>query len=391
MRVGYLLADPGIPVGGTKGASVHVAEVCRALVAAGVEVTLVAQRVVGPPPDGVDLVHVDPGPLPKGPAGERLRIEAARAYAARAADVFAATRPDVVYERLALFFGGGRALAARLGVPRLVEVNAPVAAERAAHFGLVEQTTASALEREALVDAAVLAVSFPLARWALRRGAASAAIVPNGVDLARFNPAVIGPVGQARRVGLGLAGRPVVGFVGSLKPWHGVDVLLAAAGDLAAQWPELAVLVVGDGPAGERLRALAGVGPLAGRVHFTGAVAQDEVPGWLAACDIAVAPYLPVDDFYFSPLKVAEAMAAGVPVVSSRFPPIESMLADTGLLVTPGDPVALAAAVHRLLADPTFGSKLAAAARDRAVELLGWDRIASRILSAAQAELVGQP
>jgi len=389
-RVVYLLPDPGVPVDGTKGASVHVAEVCRALAARGAEVTLVAQRCArgGDPVDRVrgafQLVLLDPGPLPRGPGGDPARIAAADDFAARAAEVLADRNPDLVYERLALFFGWGRSLAAAVGAARLVEVNAPVAAERRRSIGLLATDVADRAERAALVGAKVLAVSEPLAAWAQGRGAATVEVVPNGVDGPRF--AAPGQRAAARviRRNLGLLDAEVVGFIGSLKPWHGVEILLEAAAELAIGRPRLRVLVVGEGPGRLELERHATIGPLAGRVIFTGAVAPERVPAHLAALDIAVAPYRPGPDFYFSPLKVVEAMAAGRPVVASRFAPIERMLSGAGVLVTPGDPGELARALARLLDDPDEADRLGRRAARRARRAHGWDRVAARILASAE-------
>ncbi|MHB8505182.1 MAG: glycosyltransferase family 4 protein, partial [Acidimicrobiales bacterium] len=84
-----VVADPGIPVGGTKGASVHVGELARAFLARGAEVLIVAERAAGPAPLGADLHLVDPGPLPKGPAGELGRIAAGERLLAEAAPLLA--------------------------------------------------------------------------------------------------------------------------------------------------------------------------------------------------------------------------------------------------------------------------------------------------------------
>ncbi len=90
--------------------------------------------------------------------------------------------------------------------------------------------------------------------------------------------------------------------------------------------------------------------------------------------DCAVAPYPQLDDFYFSPLKVFEYMAAGCPIVASRIGQIEAVLEQgrTALLVDPGNPLALADAVESLCCDPTLASRLAQAARHRAFERHGW-------------------
>lgn len=173
----------------------------------------------------------------------------------------------------------------------------------------------------------------------------------------------------------------MVGFVGSLKPWHGVDVLLEAIRRLAGSHPRLRLLVVGDGPMRSSLEEFTRRAGLEGVVTFAGAVPYAAVPGHLAALEIATAPFLFTDDFYFSPLKVVEAMAAGLPVVASRLATVESMLGGTGVLVEPGDPAALASGLDRLLGDPALARSLGERARERCVSELAWDDVARRIVA----------
>ena len=382
MRIAYLLPDPGIPVGGVKGASVHVAEITRALARAGNRVLLVAMRAAGSAPDGVDLVVLDPGPLGRGPGGDAGRIAAVERFLAQAEPAIRAFGPDLLIERLSLFAGGGTDLARRLGVPRLVEINAPVTAERAGYQGVADATLGEQLERRALLGAHAVAVSPPLAEWARSRGVAHVTVVPNGVDVERFAP---DPARAADvRRSFGIEGADVVGFAGSLKPWHGVDVLLGAAVHLADRRPRLRLLIVGDGPERAGLEAVAAA-TLPGRVHFAGPVPSAAMPAHLAAFDVATAPYvMPASGvgFYFSPLKVVEAMAEARPVVASRFGPIEDLLAGWGRLVPPGDPAALAVALDDALDDPR-ASELAAGGRRRATSTHAWSAVARRILAAA--------
>ena len=290
--------------------------------------------------------------------------------------------PDLLVERLSLFAGGGTDLARRLGVPRLVEINAPVTAERAGYQGIADVALGERLERRALEGAHAVAVSPPLAEWARSRGVARVAVVPNGVDVERFAPDPERAAGVRRS--LGLEGAQVVGFAGSLKPWHGVDVLLGAATHLADRRRRLRLLIVGDGPERARLEAVAAA-TLPGRVRFAGAVPSAAMPAHLAAFDVATAPYVMPEaglGFYFSPLKVVEAMAAARVVVASRFGPIEDLLAGWGHLVPPGDPAALAGALDAALDDPR-SPELAAGARLRATSTHAWRAVAGRMLGAA--------
>jgi glycosyltransferase involved in cell wall biosynthesis len=126
----------------------------------------------------------------------------------------------------------------------------------------------------------------------------------------------------------------------------------------------------------EAVRAL----PDGVRAAVTGSVPAYDVPRYLAGMDVAVAPYLPSSHFYFSPLKVAEAMAASLPVVASDFPPVRDLLGDTGLLVPAGDVDALASALFQLAMEPDTRARLAREGRARAVGSLDWLAVARRTI-----------
>ena len=161
-----------------------------------------------------------------------------------------------------------------------------------------------------------------------------------------------------------------VGFVGTLKPWHGTDLLLHA---LAAAGEDLRLEIIGTGPEHEALKRLAAELGIAERVRLHGAVAPDQVPQVLHRLDIAAAPY-PAGDHYFSPLKVYEYLAAGLPVVASAIGTIPEMLGDgeLGVLVPAGDVAALAGALDALAADPERRARLGRAARAAAVARHDW-------------------
>jgi glycosyltransferase involved in cell wall biosynthesis len=380
MRLACVCTDPGVPVFGRKGASVHVREVIRALVRTGARVTLLAARFDGPVPPGLESVRVVPLPAPDGPDREQsaLALNAPVDAALAAAGPF-----DAIYQRHALWSFAPMEAARRLGIPGLLEVNAPLVEEQARHRTLLDRAGAEAAERRAFAAAsAVLAVSSEVAAHVTAAcPAADVHVVPNGVDTDAIHPAV--PPALPRN------GAVTIGFVGTLKPWHGVETLLDAFAALHARRPDTRLLIVGDGPRRETLAATAR--PLGGAVHLTGAVDPDRIPALLTSLDIAAAPYPALGTFYFSPLKLFEYMAAGRAIVASRIGQIESVLScgSTGLLVPPGDAGALAAALEQLVLDPPARAVLGAAARRAAVERHTWHAVARRIRALAGGLSVG--
>ncbi len=382
MRVAYVCADQGVPVFGTKGSSVHVQEVLRALRRRGAEVVLLAARTGGEPP--ADLADLEVVALPRAkaddPARRERRCMEANEEALRL--LAAQGRVDAVYERYSLWGTAGTAYARRCGIRSVLEVNAPLPDEQARHRVLVHAAEADAVARRALAAAGtVLAVSEPVAAWARAMAPATAVeVVPNGVDPDRFAPAV-----DARR---GRGGPFTVGFVGTLKPWHGLEVLVDA---VAALGGDARLLLVGDGPLREAVAARAAAVGLGGRLEAVGAVDPAGVPALLGRADVGVAPYPPSTSDYFSPLKVYEYLAAGLPVVASRVGQTAQVLVDgeTGVLVEPGDPAALAAALRALRDDVALRERLGSAGRRLVLAERTWDAVARRILDALAADAGG--
>ncbi|MHB8476185.1 MAG: glycosyltransferase [Steroidobacteraceae bacterium] len=403
MKILYMNTDRGIPVLGDKGASVHVRAFISAAAALGHEVVLACATLgQGNPAPPANIIHLgtevdDAAALEECeerafPASDlddpiiRREVEHLandRALAVRLLTALdrIAFKPDLIYERHALFSQSGVRVAAELGVSRLLEVNAPLIAEQMNYRGL--RLVVAALAAQACsyrAAAAIIAVSDAVASHvrSVIGPTDKLHVIPNGVDLALFGQ----PGGGFDiRNQLGLGSGPVVGFVGSFKPWHGIGLLLDAFETLVAGRPELRLVAAGDGPDLPMARARAAKPALAGRVVLPGRIAHADVPAWLAAMDVTVAPYLPQPDFYFSPMKIVESLAAGRPVVAPRIGQIPDLVSDgeTGLLFPPGDASALGFALARLIDDPCTRVAMGKAARASAATR-GWSSIVRQIL-----------
>jgi len=384
MRIAYVSADTGVPVFGRKGCSIHAQEVLRAMKKCAVDIDLFARRLDGQPPAGLETVTVHDLPsLPSGDYAAREQAALAANDNLRAALEKAAREApfDLIYERYSLWSSAAMECARDLGIPGLLEVNAPLIEEQAEYRELVDRTSAERVAERAFGAAtALLAVSDEVAEYLERYPAArgKVQVIPNGVNPDRF-PANLKP---------SLPGSPgtfTVGFVGTLKAWHGLGILVEAFALVRRSNPQTRLLLVGDGPERERLVADLSARGLLQAVHFTGAVAPSEVPGLLASMDAAVAPYPKLKNFYFSPLKVYEYMAAGLPVVASRIGQLEKLIEPevNGLLVPPGDAAALAAALGQLQNDPELRLRLGQVARAKVLRHHTWDGAVRRILTLA--------
>jgi glycosyltransferase involved in cell wall biosynthesis len=406
MRLLYLCSDFGIDPAGTKGASVHLRAITQGLADLGCEIRLLSPKA-GPGDDHpakrilpAGCPPVDQcGRLLKGWMTDRglgdglakeLRPLLYNAWVLESAKAALAAQPvDVIIERLSLLGHVGIDLADALRVPLIVEVNALLTDEARQFRSLQLGGLADEIERRVLTRAdAVLPVSRQLADQIAARGVPREKlhVIPNGADVQRFAAA---PAKATCRAQLGLGQRFVAGFVGSLKPWHGADVLLAAFARVLAEEPEARLLVVGDGPEAAGLRELAQRLEIASAVVFIGAVEHDKVPLYLRAMDVAAAPYCPLDGFYFSPIKLFEYMAAGTSVVASDIGQCRDVIDSerNGLLCPPGDDGALSAALLRLARAPELRDRLAADAFQTVISQYTWRRAAEQTLEVVQVVL----
>ena len=360
MRIAYVCADGGIPVFGEKGASVHITAMAQAFGRIGHEVRLIcARRGLGSADYPVEEVTADqPAPGDRA-AKERGHIATAAAIEDRLVALYRDWPFDLIYERYSLWSTAGVRAGLRLGVPVVVEVNAPLVAEQAEYRALVLADEARKVEAEVFRQADALAVvSDELAVYATAQGAAQdrVHVIRNAVDTARFHPGVR----PARIPGIP-EGAFVVGFSGSLKAWHGLDTLLPAFRALRNHLPSAHLLVVGEGPRKPWVEGYAAGAGLDAAVTLTGWVGHDDLPALIARMDVATAPYPEAEGHYFSPLKLYEYLAVGRPIVASRIGQTAQLLdgTDAALLIPPGDPEALTQGLLRVATDRAFVERLA--------------------------------
>jgi glycosyltransferase involved in cell wall biosynthesis len=304
-------------------------------------------------------------------AADGARLALRRRSASRAYGLLGG-RVDWVYERFALFQALGAPFARR-GVPWILETNALLADEASRErSSVVLHRTARRLEREAYHACTVLVtISEALADRiveAMGVGREKIVVVPNGVDVGRFDPARVTP----RALGPGFH----VVFAGSLAPWQGLDTLVRALVDV-----EAVAVIAGEGPARVGLEALAREVGVADRLHFLGRVAPSDIPALLAGADVCYVGHTDIShDAFRSPLKLYEYLAAGKPVVSSAVPDaVEAIVeGETGFLFDGGDVASLVRALRAAMAARL--DVMGQAARREAVERHSWAaRVAAMI------------
>ncbi len=418
MKILYLCPDLGIPVLGRKGASVHVRELCGAFGRAGYQVVLVAQSLnkspwEKPAETSATVVHVRPSAsattaaqalkefnttlqLENSLPSELRRILYNRDLETELLRRFESDPPDFIYERASLYATAGIALAKRFGVPLILELNAPLAVEQAAYRATGLGELAAQAERWTLTHAdAVVVVSAELGKHVKSLGVRPGKIhvMPNGVNPGLFHPengrarhsVRAGELG--RKDGAHEGARPTLGFVGGLRPWHGVEILPELLARLQKRHPGTRLVIAGDGQLrGELERGFAKHG-LEKLVTITGLLLHEKVPDVIRTFDVALAPYPKHDhDFYFSPLKLFEYMACGIPVVAANLGQITETVqhGKNGLLYPPGNLNALTASCERLLDDESLRRQLGMAAAKLVHRKFTWDGNAARVVKLAR-------
>lgn len=382
-RVVYLRSTPG-PGTQAGGAASHIKGVVEGLEALGVEVRIISNDLIAGMDVSDDRFTVIP-PQPGGNTRALFDIHNNLVFTRGAVPLIEQADPDFIYQRYARFSWAGVVAANRTQRPLFLEYNGSEVWvgrhwDRVGSLDLLER-----YERLNLDAAARIFVVSDVERRNLEaRGVAAEKIVvnPNGVDVERFRPGVGGA--EVRRE-LGIRDDEVVaGFVGTFGPWHGVEKLAEAIKLIPLDVP-VRFLLVGSGSLHVEVEKRLEAEVASGRVIFTGAVGHDRVPGLLDACDILVAPHVPLADgseFFGSPTKIFEYMAMGKGIVASRLGQIGEVLSDdeTALLVKPGDVGELKQAILKLVESEDLRRRLGIKARETAEREHTWTHNARRVL-----------
>ena len=375
MRILYAAIDQTVP--GTVGGSTHVAAVAEGLAMLGHDVHALASPGREPFPSAPRLQWTAMSP----PFGAKTLRWTKRGAVARVAETF---KPDVVIERYYNFGGEAIAVGRDLGITTVLEVNAPV----------IDYPDSG----KARVDKLLLFE--PMRRWreSLCRRAdvivtPTASILPPdtprskivelewGADTVRFHPGAPGVAPFPRRA------RTVAVFAGAFRSWHGAIELVKAMRQLGDRGrKDIVAVLIGDGPERPTVQAAAeGLGT----VDWIGALPNRDMPAALSAADVGVAPFdisahRPLTlGFYWSPLKIFEYMASGLPVVAPAVDRIPRLVSHEreGILYDPSIPEALADALERL-SDAAVRQPMSAAARERAVRDFSWSAHCHKLMAA---------
>lgn len=272
--------------------------------------------------------------------------------------------PDTgfIYERYSLYMFVAVLLARLRKLPIILEVNDSSTVYRVRP--LFFQRLATWVERWVFTRASGLVFVSTVFRDRVQQAhgcqLAPTIITPNAANIDKFTFSA--QTREATRAKWGLDGAVVCGYLGAFVPWHAIDQFVyRIAGQLKAN-PKLKLLLVGDGATFAEVQAFVAKEGLQDQVHLTGRVSHDEVPGLLAAMDLAI---LPSAGDYTSPVKLFEFMACGIPPVAPNFLPIQEIVDEgrTGWMFPAGELDAAVAAVLDKSRDAATLQQVGAAAR----------------------------
>jgi glycosyltransferase involved in cell wall biosynthesis len=294
-------------------------------------------------------------------------------------------QPDMIYERGEYLQDSGVKMAAKHNIKHVLEVNSPVVEEMAAFEGPdVLRFLGHRKERNKLKGTShVVAVSTAMKEYLYTHYHCRKPIhvAPNAInpEKEQFNPE------EVTKIRAGIAAEAqIIGFVGSLFPYHGVDGLIEAFAGVVAVLPNAHLVIVGDGVIREALQVFADKILPKGSFTFTGKIPHSEVMNYIRAFDVAV---MPSSNWYGSPIKIFEYGLTGVPIVAPDKGPLRDVMEHKkhGWLVS-DNTQDLENALLYVLQNSAFSLEMGRCFRNKILEEHTWVAQASGIFSATAAE-----
>jgi glycosyltransferase involved in cell wall biosynthesis len=393
MRICYVAADVAVPH--YRGSSTHVYELARNLAKLGHEVHVVARRVNSSQPsveslDGITIHRFQRGIFFSSRRSSFSDTQARGSYrgntstllwksyeaylrtvfpvyiAIEVARLVKESAIDLIFER-ETSFGAGAMASVLTGRPLVLEV-------------IGNRVTGLQLSQSRKI------IAYSKGMFEDKEHTSKVVLVTGAVDTETFRPDPVS--GEEVRARYSLGGSPVVGYVGTFQEWHGLSELIEAAQEILQSRADVKFLMVG--PYYKETQERVAAAGISGAFIFTGPIQYEQVPKYMNAGDVLVAPYNPAriesteqvrKHGLGSPLKVFEYMAVGKPVITTDVKPISDPIQDgvTGYLIPPGDSKALGSAILRILGDRLTAQKVGAAGRQSVIANYSWSMVAEQL------------
>lgn len=292
--------------------------------------------------------------------------------------------PDIIFERLEYCYCAAAIIARLKKIPLVVEVDAPVVYEYRTFYGkknLHIPFLPGMIELFTLrTAAAVFCISSEMKRYYVEKGVDPEIITvtPNGCNPEMFFPM---PRDSALESAMTLQGQTVIGWVGSLYGWAGIENLIELVRTLAEEFPAVSFMFVGGGKNEEVFRETLHGHSFSDRVHLPGMVPHTEVNRYLSCMDIVLAPYPKLDFWYASSMKVFEYMGAGKAVVTSNTGQLNEIIqsGENGMLYEAGDFEDLTVKVKTLITDESLRKRIGRQAHKDVLQRYTWKILAAKM------------
>jgi len=328
-------------------------------------------------------------------ARDAQRARSMRGYDRAAVHLLGATDGiDLVWQHHELFHTAGAAVADHFDAPRIEYVHAPIVWE-ARRWGVARRVSGPVLVRAGELPALrsadlVACVTDEVVAEVERLGVDRDRIIvsPMGIDPERFDPAAVAEVELSRFDDLGDF---IVGWVGSMRRFHSIDLALDAVRAARRQGHRIGLVIAGDGQDRQRIESLVQEMELTDAVRLLGQISNDAVPALLASVDAAVITAGAQQQFHYSPLKLREYLAMARPVAVPATGEITRLLdhGHTAMLYEPGDSAGLADVFVQLASDPALREQVGSAGRELVMRTATWDILVAEALD--RLGLAGAP
>jgi glycosyltransferase involved in cell wall biosynthesis len=294
-------------------------------------------------------------------------------------------KPEILFSRLEFYNFSGLWLSQWLGLPFIVEADCPPTYEYRNYAEPGELHLGNLSTRIELANLrgadAVIVLSNILRDYYIERGipAEKMHVIPNGADPERFQ---VLPKDTEIVRRYDLSGKIVIGWIGALFGWSGIENLIRMAQHLLATRPDVSFLLVGGGKSKEFFEQHLHVNGYANRVILPGTIPHEEVPRYLSCMDVVLAPYPKRDFWYPSSMKLFEYMSAGKAVVATRVGQVAEIVQDgvNGCLFDPEQGDELMQKVQTLIDSAALRRRLGEQARRDVEQTWNWQSQAKKMI-----------